>query len=1770
MKNRTRNSRSSGFTLVEVLATAGILVILLAIAMVGVIRYIDVLKIAELDNAARDIYMAAENRAVLLHSAQRLDDLVDSTHTVTGADGKTLHYVSRGELYDESANTYSDLLAYGNIDPTLYNGDFYIVYDLDSGGVSEVFYAEKAGALENLIETVYGGSAEFPDFYSDTWSGSTRSQRLEWKNEKNAKQYSEKTLVGRYNGEAAQGSTKETDIQEKPYIDVVIVNKEELTVTVTVKWDSSIDSAVQNAITMGKLSVKLVGTEIDLFRDYGNGNARNRGGDDLIAGRYVYSRTWVLDSLAKAADGSSLQFKDLFQQADGTYVFPTDVTPGADFIVKATIEPVSTAIKDSFIDASATATNNSLFEYKPGGASNGTTAHIAYLRHLQNLSNTDASGYNSGVGTSKTSAVQTAHIWGDGNGGVESDTGNHKPFVVYQDGNPVAVADYSNYKFVPIENTSLTSYSGFDTYQDSTHANPVFQYEIRNLDLLARSACDVGLFAKTYLDDSGTMELIHIRLVNTTMTERLDLSTPAASVGALVGRVSFNGGGTTKITDCWVYWNDLTRLTSGPGSVVAGTANVKYQLKGNVVGGLVGIAQGDTEITGSLAATLIEGYPTGGRLAQRYAGGLVGATTQVYDDVNSEFITPTVTINNSYADCYLCRSANIAGLVGHLSPGSTANLTNCYAAGFIMDPGNATTAGLCLGDGTTTTATNVYSAMVLLSGEGYEAPANALTAGTLSGTAYYLNKSTSADGGMTYADMTNQTASGFISKLGGSTGSFEQKGDAAASDNTYTRPYYLETYLRNRTDKPVAYEYPGLKGLPHYGDWGTLREADVFFEKLPHFLEDGSVLFTVETTNNSGFDLYGLYILDVMSITEGSGIELTFSNYRVKIDDGAEQEIEPIYGGEHDFVHVFKVFGRDEVFADGATVILSYTVKMTKPDGGKVDYTEWQNDAYRWFWTYEPNGPDKTITVTFTDGMGGWIFPQEFYPDVVARESLEEREQGEYNYLDLFSGGTPAHNGYKFTGWKSEVVDGNVIYTAQWLPLSLPMKKTFAESDITADGFLKDGMVHFTVTVTNSSGYDLYGLYVYDEMTVKEGSGIELAFSDYHVEFSDGRAGYDIEPVYGGPNDFVHLFKLLARDEVFKNGLTVTLTYTVEMTKADGGKISTDEWDNIAYRWFWTNEEDGPGKTITVTFIDGVGGWVFPGEVHLGVKVRESNYYEDLFEGPGKNGIIPERPGHRFICWDRLDDDENGNVTYTAHWHHVIEDTWNATKKLRGDQIEFKRKDTISWNVTIENPSEYDRYVSAAETLEGAKLTTQDGEPISEDDTILVKAGETVTLIATYVVSDDHELGKVINVVTVKGMGSCPDHPEEDGTTHSATNNDASVVTDYTLYYDANGGDEESVPEEQSEDETEEKSWTFDISSDVPTREGYKFLGWSEDPDADEPGYQPGGEITIYDPDTEVTLYAVWAKNITVTFKDGVNGSVFDDEVHKDVAVRENSDYTDLWSSSNPTRTGYTFIGWSKPSVDEDGNVTYTAIWQKRNATVRNGTVEDGQSEDGTNVFYRTITVTNDSDFDIYGLNIFEVIRYTLTKLDENQPGEPSVELTVSDWRVNGEPIEPYFYHEYYDGDPDPYYENEPFKPVIEQEFWIVGRNVVFEAHKTYELTYTITAKDTGQVGYNINVSIQTWYDSWTIPEKPSTVLFAEFNALTAPNDGATDPDPLESEPKEPGQTEIEIQELEEPEEQEEQAKDPVPEPEQAALPPKSKYPEADGSDPDPEEGPET
>ena len=93
------------------------------------------------------------------------------------------------------------------------------------------------------------------------------------------------------------------------------------------------------------------------------------------------------------------------------------------------------------------------------------------------------------------------------------------------------------------------------------------------------------------------------------------------------------------------------------------------------------------------------------------------------------------------------------------------------------------------------------------------------------------------------------------------------------------------------------------------------------------------------------------------------------------------------------------------------------------------------------------------------------------------------------------------------------------------------------------------------------------------------------------------------------------------------------------------------------------------------------------------------------------------------------------------------------------------------------------------------------------------------------------------------------------------------VRNTYTLTYDARGGDSAPDPQTQTLGET------VTLSTAIPTREGYTFLGWAEGAEARFAGLKPGDTVSRQE---DMTLYGVWkandavAKSLTLSRKPAV------------------------------------------------------------------------------------------------------------------------------------------------------------------------------------------------------------------------------------------------------------------------------------------------------------
>lgn len=454
------SGQNGGFTLLETLLTLAILVVLLSLSMVGAARWRDPLKITELDNAARAIYMAAENRSVLLQSsgsaAARLSSPGLTALSVTFTDGGTTGTVDAVMLSSAAdMAVLDDLLPAGAVDPALRSGHFYILYDKRTCHVFEVFYAEKPFAREEL----------------DKLRGKSLFQRVSYYREDTAN----RCLVGHYEGGLADKI--DTGSLPVPDVEIIIENGNELTLTVRYAIPPELAGmAVERepsvTLAYGGGEIRLLYTEEFTKTVKSPYSDRLTTHEDItaVSNPMIAVYTWVLDSLAGAPGGSSRHFKDLFAG--------TAPALGGDFTVTAGLKLSADGCIGSC--GYARAAENTLFA---SGSGHTDTVYIANLRHLQNLDNACSGA------AKKTAAVQLADI----NAGTFMDNEGNKKI--------------EKYEFIPIENWDLFSY---EARRPGGTGSP---YAITNLNVTAASAAGkerAGLFSGV----NNNFEFKYVRLAD--------------------------------------------------------------------------------------------------------------------------------------------------------------------------------------------------------------------------------------------------------------------------------------------------------------------------------------------------------------------------------------------------------------------------------------------------------------------------------------------------------------------------------------------------------------------------------------------------------------------------------------------------------------------------------------------------------------------------------------------------------------------------------------------------------------------------------------------------------------------------------------------------------------------------------------------------------------------------------------------------------------------------------------------------------------------------------------------------------------------------------------------------------------------------------------------------------------------------------------------------------------------------------------------------------
>lgn len=177
MKNAKINrNRKSGFTLAELLVVVAIIMILAGVSFVAVIRYQRSLRRLEMDQTAKEIFLAAQNRLSLEKSHGTMERLLNGsfgsdkeknklgTKVETGNRGAgtgdddensssditadvpalyCIRYTAKDSTSNENEDIRERLLPFGSIDDTVrIGGNYLIFYEPKNGSVRAVWYSD--------------------------------------------------------------------------------------------------------------------------------------------------------------------------------------------------------------------------------------------------------------------------------------------------------------------------------------------------------------------------------------------------------------------------------------------------------------------------------------------------------------------------------------------------------------------------------------------------------------------------------------------------------------------------------------------------------------------------------------------------------------------------------------------------------------------------------------------------------------------------------------------------------------------------------------------------------------------------------------------------------------------------------------------------------------------------------------------------------------------------------------------------------------------------------------------------------------------------------------------------------------------------------------------------------------------------------------------------------------------------------------------------------------------------------------------------------------------------------------------------------------------------------------------------------------------------------------------------------------------------------------------------------------------------------------------
>lgn len=859
--NRNNKRRNKGFTLAELLIVVAITVILATFGFVEVAANQRKLKRTEMDNIAREIFVAAQNHltasklngnwlngyynpngspAVSISTTNNQDQITYTINDYPETEQQNNHayyyvlYDKQEELLTKQKSVLTQLLPYGSLEDTIRTSASYIIeFDASTATIYGVFYTEGTFDTEDLTKI--------------------NTLREDSRGRENYQKDGKRMIIGYYGGAVAQ-------IQQSQELELPIVQINNGNVLEAIITDPNFNQALENGtkrktklqVTIKQLSSTLPTKNKATFtidisnviqgQEYNNNTVTCTDGSTNV--NYFNKNTgenkiWYPEYTSDGIKyhiyldnilGENTHFRSLFN----------NIPAGSDIAVEAAIIDVngSSAIVYGSENTNANFASLTTVDSYHNPTTEETSTYEAVIsnpRHLANLSQ-EVSAYD--TNDTNFNIVSAS---------LESDI-NWKNFASED------ATKFDNYKrpnngtesigskrFLSIQNSDIKEFKG------NNHTLNDF-YLLSNND-------NAGLFSEVNGFEVSNLTLVDFRAY------------ASDYVGSLIGKAT-----NTTINNVHVYTSSKEKFGKND--------DTQYQIKTNqnIGGGLVGYVSGTTSITNSSASVLVlsgsEGNPT--------VGGLIGAVegtatiTNCYTGgmTNDEFEYVLDKVED--ANIYCKSNGNAGGLVGKTSANSNVIINDSYTTSAIYGASNGggTSGGLVGEVGGSLTIGNVYVAGCI--------NGDVEKTGTIAGA--ITNKGSLHLQANSYAYALDLVANKYTSKYVGNTNTngLETISASALSklDDTKAQAIPYHTELGN------TYPYPSNNDK-HYGDWvyPSTGTGFVYYEKYA----DGSIQYhgySDEITNPLSNDTVHDYVeVGNSAFPISSTVNITEEGYLFSIPD---------------------------------------------------------------------------------------------------------------------------------------------------------------------------------------------------------------------------------------------------------------------------------------------------------------------------------------------------------------------------------------------------------------------------------------------------------------------------------------------------------------------------------------------------------------------------------------------------------------------------------------------------------------------------------------------------------------------------------------------------------------------------------------------------------------------------------------------------------------------------------------------------------------------